>query len=178
MAKNNTDRGVSATAIAYVEKLNLPALKRECIIRGLEFEKVCGSIPQLQTWFLHKYNNPINSGLLEKYDQWVTLLLRARGVDEALLAPEFRLGAFILKNAEGGEYRSKGTRSRIPKMREKKTRTEDKLFTGTKKALTFELQKQGLSKAEVIEKVMAKFPEAKEKSIGIWFNKCKRMHAK
>jgi hypothetical protein len=178
MARNETNRGVSATAIAYVEKLNLPALKRECIIRGLEFEKVCGSIPQLQTWFLHNYNNPINNGLLEKYDQWSTLLLRSRGVDEALLAPEFRLGAFILKNAEGGEYRSKGTRSRIPKMREKKARTEDKLFTGTKKALTFELQKKGLSKAEVIEKVMAKFPDAKEKSIGIWYNKCKRLHAK
>lgn len=178
MAKNDVNKGISATAVAYVEKLNLPALKRECIIRGLEFERVCSSIPQLQTWFLHNYNNPINNARLNEYDRWSTLLLRSRGVDEAMLAPEFRLGSFIIRNAEGGEYKSRGTRSRIPKAREKKARTEDKLFAGTKKALTFDLQKKGLTKAEVILKVKAQFPDAKEKSIGIWFNKCKRMHTK
>ncbi len=178
MATNNVNRGISATAVAYVEKLNLPALKRECIIRGLPFDKVCGSIPQLQTWFLHNYNNGIDNTLLNKYDTWSALLLKDRGADPALLAPEFRLGSFILRNAEGGEYKSHGTRSRIPKMREKKERTEDHLFAGTKKALTFSLQKKGLSKADVIKAVQEKFPDAKEKSIGIWFNKCKRLHSK
>lgn len=178
MAKNNQNSGISATAVAYVEKLNLPALKRECIVRGIPFDKVCSSIPQLQTWFLHNYDNPIKLDKLNEYDQWSTLLLKDRGVDESMLAPEFRLGSFILKNAEGGTYKSKGSRSRIPKMREKKQRTEDSLFVGTKKALTFELQKKGLTKAEVIEKVQAKFPDAKAKSVGIWYNKCKRLHSK
>lgn len=175
MAKDHRDHRVSPSAVTYIEKLNLPSLKRECIVRGIPFEEVCGSIPQLQTWFLNNYDNPINKKRLEEYDQWATLLLKSRNCDQSLLAPEFRLGAFILKNAEGGEYRSTGKKSRIPKVRTKKPRTEDHLMCGTKKAYTFELQKKGLTKAEVIKAVQEQFPEAKEKSIGIWFNRAKKL---
>lgn len=174
--KDYRDQRVSPSAVSYIEKLNLPALKKECIIRGLPFEKVCGSIPQLQTWFLNNYDNPIDRKRLEEYDQWATLLLKARNCDPSMLAPEFRLGEFIVKNAEGGVYKSKFSKN--PKSRTKKPRTEDHLICGTKKAYTYELQKRGLSKAEVIGMVKEKYPTAKDKSIGIWFNKSKKLHAK
>jgi hypothetical protein len=175
--KDYRDRHVSPTAVSYVEKLNLPNLKRECIIRGIPFEMVPNSFPQLQSWFLHNYNNDIDRNRLNEYDEWAEAGLRARGADPLLMGPSFRLGT-ALENGPNGEIRKKRVKSRIPKMREKKARTTDGLYVGTKKAYTFELQKQGKTKAETIELVKAQFPEAKEKSIGIWYNKCKRLKGK
>jgi len=171
------DTTVKESAIMYVEKLNLPNLKRECLKRGLMFERVGNmSVLELQSWFLHKFSNKIDLNLINQYDLWVEGFLKARNVDETLISPMMRLGN--LDSIENGGVKKKRHRSRIPRVREKKARTEEGLYTGTKKALTFTLQKQGLTKAEVIKEVHAKYPEAKEKSIGIWFNKSRRLNKK
>ena len=174
--KDHRDDSVSSHAVTMIEKLTFPNLKRECILRGLQFEMVGSmSVLKLQGWFLHHFDNPIIKDSLNKYDEWVTNELKSRNADPLLYSDAFKLGTIITKDAETGETRRKRGHNRITKVREKKARTEDNLYVGTKKAYTFSLQKQGLTKAEVIEKVIEKFPEAKEKSIGIWFNKAKRI---
>jgi hypothetical protein len=174
--RDHRDQTVSEAALTYLEKLALPDLKRECIVRGLPFEQVGAmSVLQLQSFFLHKFDTPEDRGLLDKYDLWVTKELQSRGVDPLLYSDAFKLGTIIVRDSGTGEFRKKRSGSRIPKVREKKARTEDNLYVGTKKAYTFELQKQGLSKPEVITKVLEKFPDAKEKSIGIWYNKARRV---
>ena len=178
MAKDYRPKTVHGSAVGYVEKLNLPALKRECIIRGMPFEEVTKGIPHLQTWFLNNFSNKADPTLPDKYDDWARKQLMARGADSSLLDPVFNLGSALERGPNGEVTKKKRVKSRIPKAREKKPRTEEGLYTGTKKALTFDLQKQGKSKAEVIELVKAQFPDAKEKSIGIWYNKCKRLKSK
>ena len=173
--KDHRDESVSSHAVTMIEKLTFPNLKRECILRGLEFELVGNmSVLKLQSWFLHHWGNPIQKDALNKYDEWVTNELRSRNADPLLYSDAFKLGTIISKDAEGGTHKRRG-HNRLTKLREKKARTEDNLYVGTKKAYTFELQKAGVAKSEVIQKVMEKFPEAKEKSIGIWFNKAKRL---
>lgn len=175
--KDYRDGTVKETAVLYVEKLNLPNLKRECLKRGLMFERVGNmSVLELQSWFLHNFANKIDLDLINQYDLWVEGYLRERGCDETLISPAMRLGNLDI--IENGETKKKRHRSRIPRVREKKARTEEGLYTGTKKAFTFELQKKGLSKAEVLKTVKEKYPDAKEKSIGIWFNKSRRLNKK
>ena len=175
MAKDHRDRTVSPGAVTYVEKLDLPNLKRECIKRGLPFEEVGNKgVLQLQSWFLKNYDNGVDDLLLDLYDRWVTEFLKNRGSDPILDDPAFRLGRAIEKGADGEYIKKRKVRSRIPKLRAKKPRTEDGLYVGTKKAFTYDCQKKGLSKEDTIKQVLEQFPEAKAKSIGIWFNKAKR----
>lgn len=166
---------ISPSALKYVESLNLPDLKRACIMRGLEFEKVGDlSTLGLQSWFLKNFDLPVDHKLLEEYDIWAEDLLRSRNVDEALLNPYFRLSAVAERNENGDIVKRKRVRSMVPKVRKKKERTKEGLFTGTKKAYTYELAKQGLSKKEVLELVKKKYPEARDKSLGIWYNRAKK----
>lgn len=163
----------------YIEKLTLPNLKRECIIRGMPFQEVAdASVPNLQSWFLKNYPNHINRDKLNEFDDWTERILRAREVDPTMLDPIFRLGTIASRDEEGNVTKRKRVTGLIKKERKKREKTKTGLFTGTKKAYTFELQSQGKTKKEVIALVMEKFPEASEKSISIWFNKSKKLKAK
>lgn len=176
MAKSNTG-GINHAidqAYRFLNKLPLPDLKRECLIRGLPFHELGDkSIPDLQGWFLKNFMNPLDHSLLNKYDAWAESYLKARGADPILYATAFRLGTIGDEGADG-EVKKKRATTIIKPIKIKKERTEDGLFTGTKKAYTFLLQKQGLSKDETIKAVKLKFPEASEKSVSIWFNKAKK----
>lgn len=160
----------------YLEKLNLPALKRECLIRGMEFEAVANaSVPTLQSWFLKNYMNRRIIEKLNEYDDYVERILRSRNVDPTMLDPIFRLGNIFTKDASGNTIKKKRITGLIKKDKKRREKTKTGLFTGTKKAYTFELQAMGKTKNEVVGMVMEKFPEAKEKSISIWFNKSKKV---
>lgn len=166
---------ISPTAIKYVENLNLTDLKRGCVSRGLEFQEVGNkSILNLQSWYLRNFDNPIDEGLLEKFDIWCEELLSARGNDGPMLSSTFRLSAVAERDAEGKITKRKRIKRLGGKIRKKKARTSEGLFQGTKKAYTYELVKQGKTKAEAILEVIDKFPDAKEKSIGIWYNRAKK----
>lgn len=167
-------------ASKFLEKLNLPALKRECIARGMPFEEVSeATVLKLQSWFLKNFPNKVNINLINEFDDWVENILKKRGVDPVLLDPIFRLGQIGARNEDGEVVKKKRVTGLIHKpLKEKRAKTTEGLFTGTKKAYTFELQKQGLSKDEVISKVKEKFPEAVDKSISIWFNKAKKANKK
>lgn len=167
---------VSESAMRYVEHLSLPNLKRECIMRGLPFQAMGDmSILNLQSWFIKNFANPIEPALLESYDLWVEKLLRERGCDEVMLNPTFRLSAVVERNADGDITKRKRVRSLIPRIKKKKERTPEGLFKGTKKSLTYELAKDSkMNRVEAIKIIKEKYPEAKEKSIGIWFNRARK----
>lgn len=161
-----------------LENMNIKDLKRNCIVRGMPFEMVVQSgIPDLESWFIRNGAAPIDHELLDQFDNWVEeYLQKERGIDPngpngALLSPMLRLGFF--GEDEDGNVKVKRIKG-IKKKKKKRKKTEDGIFAGTKKALTFECVKRGLSKEETIKKVTKEFPEAKDKSIGIWYNSARK----
>jgi len=175
MARNKDPKGfVISNAQSALQKLTLPNLKRHCIVRGMLFEDVGNkSILQLQSWLIHHFDMDIHPEKLDEYDDWADALLKSRNVDETFLNAAFRLGHVAERDEEGNVTKVKQVRG-IKKKKKRRERTQEGIFSGTKKAYTVELQKQGLSKADVTEMVKAKFPDAKDKSISIWFNKAKK----
>ena len=166
---------VPESAVKYVEHLNLPDLKRACIMRGMPFGEIGeSSIPNLQSWYLKNYDLPVDHRLLEEFDLWCEALLRERGADDSMLSPIFRLSSVGARNEDGEITKRKRIRSMVPKIKRKKERTTEGLFKGTKKAFTYELAQRGLPKAEVMAMVKEKYPDAKDKSIGIWFNRARK----
>ena len=156
----------------YMKDMRLRDIQRECIVRGMDFELMASSsVLQLSSWLIHNFEKPRKRELLKGYDDWLNGRLREHGKDD-LIHPMLDLGySQDEKTGEKKQRRIKGLRKEVSK----KERTEDGIFSGTKKALTFKLSKEGKSKQEVIELVMEQFPEAKEKSIGIWYNKAKKL---
>ncbi len=143
-------------------------LKQHVVTRGMAFlEVINGDVPSLSSWLERNRGNLIDTTLLDKFDDW----LEERLKDKNLIHPSLRLG-FIGEKDEGGEVIK---RKKIKSLKKKKTikreKTNDGIFAGTKKAYTYELAKEGKEKAEIIELVKEKFPDAKDKSISIWYKK-------
>lgn len=144
-------------------------------MRGLPFEEVGEkSVLNLQSWFLKNYDLPVDHRLLEEYDIWCETFLKGRGVDSTMTSPIFRLSSVGERNAAGEVTKRKRVRSMVPRVKKKKETTSEGLFKGTKKAYTYELAQKGLPKDEVMRLVKATFPDAKDKSIGIWYNRAKK----
>lgn len=144
-------------------------------MRGMPFEDIGkSSIPNLQSWYLKNYDLPVDYRLLEEFDLWCEKLLRERGADDTMISPIFRLSSVGARNAEGEITKRKRIRSMVAKPKRKKERTTEGLFKGTKKAFTYELAQKDLPKAEVMAMVKEKYPDAKEKSIGIWYNRARK----
>jgi len=152
--------------------LRLKDLQRECVLRGMEFKKVAEcSILRLHSWLIQNWDNPIRREAIDEYDRWLDTELSELGRDD-LIHPSLNLGS---TENETGQIVKKRIRQVNPQKKKKKSRTVDGIFTGTKKAYTYELAKQGIEKSEAIKMVIEKFPEAKEKSISIWFNKARKL---
>lgn len=181
MAKKPKYRQNENPADKYIQSLNLKQLKRECVIRGLHFELVISeSIPGLSNWFREHFGEKIDYNRLNEFDLWVESKLRAElGGSEENIEPYFhpalRLGYIAEQDKHGNVIKRKRARTLVKKKKKKRERTKDNIFSGTKKALTYELQKKGLTKIEVTQKVIETFPDASEKSISIWFNKAKKL---
>lgn len=164
--------------------MNNKDIQRNCIIRGMPFDiHVKASTPEKVNWLMANFRNTINPALLDQYDDWmeaeIKAAVRARGGTKKewgiLVKPEFRLGYFGEKDDEGNVVSTKRVPG-IKKPKLKRVKTEDGIFQGTKKAYVFSLQKEGFSKKGVLKRVLAQFPEASEKSVGIWFNQAKKKH--
>ena len=166
----------------FIGNLKYKDLKRECVIRGMGFDKVIsGGIPQLTNWLRNHFIDTVMHDLLDAFDDYQESLVRgaveAKGENpDNVIHPALRLGYIAERNEEGVVTKRKRARTIIKKRKHKRERTEDGIFKGTKKALTFGLQQQGLTKELVITTVMEQFPDASPKSIGIWFNKSRKLH--
>jgi len=164
-------------ALGYLEKMTIRDLKRGCIVRGCPFEEIVSQgVPFLEGWFVKNFLEDIDSTLLDEYDNWVEMVLRKRGLGDEYFHPMLRLGYIAEKDEEGNTKKAKRVKGIKKAKKAKKERTDDGIFKGTKKALTFQLQKEGKTKEETIELVRGNFEDVKEKSIGIWYNKARKLH--
>lgn len=166
----------------YINNLRYRDMKRECIIRGMEYDKVLdGTVPKLTNWLRNHFHDELKHDLLNGFDEYQEKLIReameAKGQNpDDVIHPSLRLGYVAETDADGNVIKRKRVRTLVKKKKKKRERTEDGIFQGTKKAMTYSLQQEGLEKAEVITMVMEAFPDASEKSIGIWFNKSRKLH--
>jgi len=168
-----------------IKNMKYKDLKRAVIIRGMPFQEVLdGDYTKLRYYFRHHYFDDTKPGLLDQFDDFQEQEIikhrekTGKPVEDWFIAPELRLG-FIGEKGEDGEIISTKRIKGIKKKKKiKRERTVGNVFSGTKKALTFELQQQGMDKPTVISKVMEVFPDASEKSISIWFNKSKKLKKK
>jgi len=154
-------------------------LKKMVVVRGLSFEEVVnGDFCRLQSWLHKNYDNKIDTSLLDEYDDWLDNNLRDLGKHE-LIHPSLRLGYIGEREDDEGNKVIKTKKAKVEtKPKEKKEKTAEGIFSGTKKALTYSCQKEGKTIEKTIEIVMKQFPDASDKSIKIWYKKCKRENAK
>lgn len=168
----------------WMENMKFKDLKRECVLRGIPFEKVLSAgIPELSGYLRTHFYDKIDHSRLDKYDDWQEDLIRkageSKGVDNSyLIQPSLRLGYIAEKDDEGNVTKRHRVKTIVAKKKVKRDRTEQGLFSGTKKAYTYQLQKEGKTRPEVVKMVLEQFPDASEKSIGIWFNKAKKLNTK
>jgi len=164
-------------ALAELDNMTIRQIQRECALRGLSPRRVVKwDIPKLSSWFIEHFLDDRDPENLIEHDKAVEELIRKRNTKlgretiPELFHPSLKLAY------TGGDDNS-GRKPRVPKIKgfkapkKKRERTEQGVFKGTKKALTFELAASGMEKADVIKKVLEEFPDAREKSIGIWYNK-------
>ena len=169
-------------ADAHLEKLKYRDLQKECVIRGMPYELVAGHpVTELSSFFRSHFHSEMKPELLDGYDNWLEAQIKLsldlkEDDDTSLLHPSLRLG-YIGEKDEEGKTKKKRVRTTVKKKKKKRERTNDNVFKGTKKALTFQLQGEGLSKEKVIKNVLKEFPDANEKSVGIWFNKARKQRA-
>lgn len=166
----------------WMENMKFKDLKRECVVRGMPFEDAINlGIPEMASFLRKNFHEKTNHELLNKFDDWqekkILEICEQKDIDpNTMIHPSLRLGYIAEKDDDGNVIKRKRVKVIVAKKKEKRERTDDGLFTGTKKAYTFKLQMEGHTKDMVIEKVKEKFPEASDKSISIWFNKSKKLH--
>lgn len=178
--KKHKSGGATGRAFRELENFKHRDLQRACVVRGMSFTEVVESTtPGLSNWFMANYSRGQDSTLLNQFDAWVEdeLGKLGRESNDPVMSPHLRLGYI----GEVDEFTGKVVikRPKGIKKAEKEKRERDEvthIFLGTKKALTYECAKEKLSIPETIEKVMAQFPEAVEKSIKIWYGRAKKQY--
>ena len=157
---------------------NYQQLQRACIVRGMHFDAlVKGNLYSLQAYFEKHFYDKVDNSLLDKFDEWREEVMRRRGTDE----PFVRLGFIGEKDPSTGEVLSIKKPKKFKKPKNTKKREKDGdfgIWLGTKKALTAECLKKGYDLEKTIQKVKDAFPDAKEKSINIWYKRFKKAHEK
>lgn len=146
-------------------------LKIACIVRGMPFDEVLkADFFRLSNFVQNNVLVSQNMSLLDDYDDYLESVLKERGQTD-LIHNSLRLG--YVKKEGDDDYVPKPLKVKTEK---KPAREKDSngLFKGTMKSYTFELQKKGKTLPQTLVKVLRKFPEAKEKSVKIWFNKSKK----
>jgi hypothetical protein len=145
-------------------------IKKQCIMRGIGFEEVVnGDVLGLSNWLLKNQTNSVNESLIIEFDNWLDKKLLEDKLDY-LVHPGLRLSHISTDDSIIAIKVEKKLKTLKPK------REKDKLglYKGTKKQYTFDLQRKGKTVDQVITKVCRKFPEAKVKSIKIWFNRSRK----
>lgn len=144
-------------------------LQRAAIMRGMSFDDlVNGDIYRLHKFIQdHKDVEPAIDKL-DEFDEWRRKLLEEKhGKGE----PFVRLGYIGKTDDEGNPLMVFKPKPKKPKKHIEKDSEMGGLWKGTKKHLTVQCKKDGLSLDKTISKVMEAFPDAKESSIKIWYKR-------
>lgn len=173
--KTRLPKGYSSSrASSDLSRMKFIDMQRACIIRGMEFDElVNSSVYNLQSWFRKNYIKDIDTSRLDAFDKWREDYLKSKGDTDTFI----RLGFIDEKDVETGEVIST-KRPRGIRKNKKSRRERDKvtgLFSGTKKSITFQCQREGKTIEETLSFIKEKFPDAKEKSISIWYLKSRRL---
>ena len=155
---------------AYTE-LTLKGLKYEVISRGMDFEEVLkASVPDLSNWLHHNYSNEVDIELVNQYDEYIEETLKQLGASE-MIHPSLRLSYVGDKSEDFKALEVIPKKDRPKKEKVVKEKTEQGIYSGTKKALTYQCQKEGKTVDETILIVKETFEDASDKSIKIWYRK-------
>jgi hypothetical protein len=169
-------------------ELKYKDLQSEVIQRGMLYEEVIhADHNSLSSYFIKAYDVPKNPKLLKEFEDRVDQALAEKGYKKD--DPIRRFRKFTLDEQEPEVPIVK-----IPKPPKeiKAPRVKDKqfnIYTGTKKQLTYELTKDLFDKLgkkyknnakelckkfsdKLLTRVLAKFPEAQDKSVKIWMARC------
>lgn len=150
-------------------------LKKAVISRGMPFKDVInGSFFNLNNWLNSNYDNKIDKGLLNKFDDWLEDSLLEKKGNEILIHPTLRL-SYV---GDRGPEPKKEKTDKPKKPKRKREKTSDGIFKGTKKALTYKYAKRGYEVNRVVTKVKRKYSDASEKSIKIWYKKAMKLYEK
>lgn len=173
-----------------LQNMNYRDLKIACIVRGMEFNDVVeGYHGTLAAYFRQNYGDGGDVELLEEFDVWMDQQLAKNNIPADDPLRLFKLSSTL--DPETDELLLKRRRIRkagvkVPKKTKAKAeRNKDfGVRKGTKKEYTMTVYKKlhDLGKnldskklqAKLIDKVMAEFPEANEKSIKIWISQAKK----
>lgn len=146
-------------------------LQRACIIRGMTPDDlVAGDIYKLHKFIQDHKDDEVDLNLLDDFDDW-----REKKLDEMGKKgePYVKLGYIGKTDEEGNPLMVFKPKPKKPKKHIEKDASMGGLWKGTKKHLTVQCKKDGLTLDQTILKVMAAFPEAKESSIKIWYKRQK-----
>lgn len=169
-------------ADGHLSKMKFKELKKECVARGMIFNDVIsGTIPDLSNWFREHFYEDVITSRLDDFDDWQEEQIRIAykekgGNPNEIIHPALRLGFIAERDDDGNTTKRKRSKMLIKKRKKKRERTTDGIFNGTKKSLTYISQKEGKTKEQTLAIVLEQFPDASEKSVGIWFNKAKKLH--
>ena len=164
--------------------MKYPDIKGACIMLGMDFEDVANAdFCSLNSFFAENRHrtNPVQDRL-HQYEDWVAGQLLSRGY--AADNPLVKYRQFS-NQPEEDEQDGKLKTALIKKVGvkpdkpPKKEKTEFGIYSGTKKDFVYKKAKLYRERGydneralkRTIRKTMEKFPEAKEKSIRIWFRK-------
>jgi hypothetical protein len=158
-------------------QLDLKGLKRECIVRGMDFQELAeADIPKLQSWFLKNYLEDIDVSLLSKFDEWLDQQFEEQGYDKIkdswAFHPSLRFSRAEVEDDEEPKAKRVKLLKKPKKKKAEKVEGFKSLRAGTKKSYTYLLTSEGYNLDVIVRKVVKSFPDAKENSISIWYKKC------
>ncbi len=159
-------------------------LKAAVIKRGIDFDiLVASDHGKLSDYFIHNYDKPVNHKRLEEFDKWMDLKLKEKGYEENDPVRQFK--QFTMPEEEIEEKPKKKAEPKPIKPKKVKNK-EFGIFGGTKKELTYSLVRDLVNKMgdkydgkelikkfsdQLFKRVQAKFPDANDKSVKIWFKR-------
>ena len=150
--------------------LTYRGLKIECIIRGMPFDEVLkADFFRLANYVQNNMLARKDLSLLDEFDDYLDSELRIRNKPE-LIHQSLRLG-YVKRDEEDNVVKVIKLK---PEKKEPRQKDSNGLYKGTMKSYTYELQKKGKTIDKVLTKVVRKYPDAKAKSVKIWFNKSRK----
>ena len=158
-----------ASEMSNVQNLTVRDFQRNCLVRGMGFQELMeADMNLLRIWLFRNRNAEIKPELLDEFDKWKESELIKVGIEG--VHPLLKLGFFAGED-EDGNVKTRRIKGINKPKKPKREKTDLGIYSGTKKALTYELAIEGKNLEEIKETVMEVFPDAKPKSINIWYKR-------
>lgn len=171
MAKKTKEKkGQAIGGMTINENCSYKQLKIKAVALGMPFTDVVESDIHGLISYIHRSTNKPNISLIDRYDDWIDKQLELKGYEPGveIRSPLLRLGFIGEKGEDGSVVKTKRVKG-LKKPKVKRERDDSGLYKGTKKSYTYECAKLNFSIERTIRRVLKKFPDAKEKSITIWY---------